>query len=120
MKLSYNYFMDNMSEVLKTLRSVDGWIVDDTKDKILITNIEKQYPKIDILEEARAWQVWMLDYNSKKAINHRSRFRNWCKKATEFKENNGKSASGYKQTGRSHRNAESEGHGDGVEITESW
>ena len=120
MKLNYNYFMDDMSEVLNVLRSVDGWDIDDSKDKVLVENIQKQYPTIDILEEARAWQVWMLDYKSKKSVNHRSRFRNWCKKATEFKENDGKSTSRYKQTGRSHRNAESEGHGESVQITESW
>lgn len=112
--------MDNMKEVLKVLRSVDGWIVDDKKDQTLIENITNQYTKIDILEEARAWQVWMLDYKSKKAVNYRSRFRNWCKKATEFKENDGKSTSRYKQTGRSHRKAESDGHGESVQITESW
>jgi len=112
--------MDNMKETLEVLRSVDGWIVDDNKDQLLLENISKQYTKIDILEEARAWQVWMLDYKAKKSVNHRSRFRNWCKKATEFKEQNGKSTSRYKQTGRSHRNAESDGHGESVQITESW
>jgi len=112
--------MDKMKETLKVLRSVDGWIVDDKKDQLLLENISKQYTKIDILEEARAWQVWMLDYKSKKSVNHRSRFRNWCKKATEFKENDGKSTSRYKQTGRSHRVAEKEGHGESVQITESW
>ena len=109
-----------MKETLEVLRSVDGWIVDDNKDQLLLENISKQYTKIDILEEARAWQVWMLDYKAKKSVNHRSRFRNWCKKATEFKEQNGKSTSRYKQTGRSHRNAESDGHGESVQITESW
>ena len=112
--------MDKMKETLEVLRSVDGWIVDDKKDQLLLENISKQYTKIDILEEARAWQVWMLDYKSKKSVNHRSRFRNWCKKATEFKEQNGQSTSRYKQTGRSHRNAESDGHGESVQITESW
>lgn len=112
--------MNNMTETLEVLRSVDGWIVDDSKDEILLQNIVKQYPKIDILEEARAWQVWMLDFKSKKAVNHRSRFRNWCKKATEFKENDGKSKSRYKETGRSHRSAEKDGHGDEVQLTESW
>lgn len=113
--------MDNMSEVLKVLRSVDGWNKDDTKDKVMLDNIKNQYPKIDLLEEARAWQVWMLDFDKKKKINHRARFRNWCKKATEFKEYDGQNKStGYKQTGRSHRQAEQEGHGDEVRFTESW
>ena len=87
----------------------------------MLDNIKNQYPKIDLLEEARAWQVWMLDFDKKKKINHRARFRNWCKKATEFKEYDGQNKStGYKQTGRSHRQAEQEGHGDEVRFTESW
>tara|TARA_Y100000591_G_C21735341_1_gene646324 strand:- start:764 stop:1102 length:339 start_codon:yes stop_codon:yes gene_type:complete len=112
--------MKDKQKILKVLRSVPNWDVDDEKDGILLDNIVKQYPKINMLEEARAWQVWMLDFKSKKTVNHRSRFRNWCKKATEFKEQDGKSKSGYRQTGRSHRNAEKEGHGESVRLTESW
>ena len=72
--------MKDKQKILKVLRSVPNWDVDDEKDGILLDNIVKQYPKINMLEEARAWQVWMLDFKSKKTVNHRSRFRNWCKK----------------------------------------
>lgn len=113
--------MKDTKKILEVLRSVDNWDSDDKKDKILLENIVMQYPKINLLEEARAWQVWMLDFKAKKNVNHRSRFRNWCKKATEFKENDGKNQNnGYRQTGRSHRNAEKEGHGEEVRFTESW
>lgn len=112
--------MSDMTDVLKVLRSVDGWVADEKKDNVMLDNIKQQYPKINLLEEARAWQVWMLDFKAKKNVNHRSRFRNWCKKATEFKENDGKIRSTSRENGRSHRVAEKEGHGDEVQFTESW
>jgi len=111
--------MNDMSEILKVLRSVEGWKLDDSKDKVMLETIKSAYPKIDLLEEARAWQVWMLDFDNKKKINHRARFRNWCKKATEYKENDGKNSSGYSAGGRAHRKAEA-GHGEEVRFTESW
>ena len=68
-------------ELLGILEHLPGWPFAHEKDLKHIRDVAKQYPKVDLVEQARWFSSWLLDNPLKKKSNPRLRFHNWIKNA---------------------------------------
>ena len=103
---------DRLTKAVEVLWSVDGWPRDQVKDLAFVRQLEDAFGG-NVYEEAVAWAAWMSEHEQKKQIKYRSRFRNWCFVAREFRERNAAKMA-------RHRGPEDEGHGDDVSATRGW
>ena len=66
-------------ECFRILASVKGYPSDPTTDAQLLTELEEEYPELDMLKELRAWRTYKLDVPFEAKSNPRSQLRNWMK-----------------------------------------
>ncbi|MFW6145608.1 MAG: hypothetical protein ACOC4Y_02285 [bacterium] len=71
-------------KILNIFKSVDNYPFDYETDLEHIREISTDYPDIDLLEKAKEWKTYKKDNPLKKKSNPRLQFRNWCKKAHEW------------------------------------
>lgn len=75
---STDWMYTEADKVVEQLHKHPGWPADRKKDRELICMLMEQYPTIDLSDEITKWRAWMLSYESKRKVNHRARFANWC------------------------------------------
>lgn len=75
--------MPGERQVLYELTRVQGFPRDMPKNLEYIRTLAVDFPKVDLLEEAKRWRAYMLDHPLHKKGNPRLRFRNWCEIATK-------------------------------------
>ncbi|MEW5804328.1 MAG: hypothetical protein AB1847_19715 [bacterium] len=75
------------AEVFLVLKGIKGYPFDQDKDLDFIRQLRKDFPTLDLYEEIKQWNAWMLDNRDrlKKRVNYRSRLRTWCKNASKWK-----------------------------------
>jgi hypothetical protein len=73
---------DRIDRIVALLHAQPGWPADLVKDRQLVALLVTQYPGINLADEIVKWRAWMLDHESRKKVNHRARFTNWCSKAS--------------------------------------
>ncbi len=64
-------------QVVEALRSVTGYPSDDARDLDLVRRMAADFPRVDLLAEARKWSTYKLDKPLERRSNARSQFRNW-------------------------------------------
>lgn len=76
---------DGTHEIVKELHKVKGYPADTDRDMEYVRDLKEQFPQLDLVEQARQWRAYMLDYDQKrrKGVNYRARFRVWCSKAND-------------------------------------
>ena len=67
--------------VLRELQATKGWPFDPATDEVFVKDLMSQFPRLDLPEEVRKYRAWLYDYDGKKKVRHRARFRNWCRNA---------------------------------------
>lgn len=108
---------DDEKRVVDVLHSVEGWPIDFGKDAEFLHRMQDVFPELDLYDEACGFAAWMSEHSQKKSLKHRARFRNWLKKADEFrKEKRGPGSGRYS----SHRDPQVEGHGETVQARKDW
>lgn len=108
--LPFDETVARLSRAVEVLWEVEGWPKDQLIDLRLVTQMEELY-QVDSYEEAIAWSAWMSEHEQKRKIKHRSRFRNWCKNAKQFRD--------ARKVAR-HRGPETDGHGEDVSARQRW
>ncbi len=63
--------------VIETLRDVQGYQRDDTKDQALVASLRAEFPTVDLLKAARGWKVRKLDEPLTPKSKPRAQFRQW-------------------------------------------
>jgi len=106
-------------EALQILWSLGEWPRDYEADVTLLRRLATLYPKVDLASEALSWLSWFVDKHRAKhpraAVAHRSRFTNWCAKASLWAEQ--KEIRG----GIRHRRPGTmEEHGEGNRVVTGW
>lgn len=66
-------------ETLSILKSVQGYKYKWAEDLAFIRDLATDFPKLDILGEAKAWKAYKRDKPLQAKSNPRSQFRNWCR-----------------------------------------
>lgn len=92
---------DRYDGYVELLHAVPGWPADEVKDRMLVQQLLKQYPQMDLAGEISKWAAWMLDHESRKKVRHRARFANWCGNADRWSRegHRGRHGSGRTSTG---------------------
>jgi hypothetical protein len=57
---------------------------DPAVDVSWLRDLIDEYPTVDVVEEIKKWRTWMLEHESRRKVNYRARFRNWCKRSAEW------------------------------------
>ena len=73
-------------EILRVIRDIPNYPFDYQKDIEHIRKLSLDYPDVDLLDEIKKWETWLLDKPLKKRSNPRLQIRNWMANATRFKE----------------------------------
>jgi len=82
-------------EILAILKSIPGWQFDYEKDLQQVREVAVDYPRVDMLAEAKLLRDWLKDNPLKKNSKPRARLRNWIRKADEFGRHKKKTESTY-------------------------
>ena len=80
---------DRVDAIIRRLHEVPGWPADPTKDRLLVVSLMRQYPWLELPEQITTWTAYLLDLNSRKKVNHRARFANWCSIAARPRRSSG-------------------------------
>lgn len=75
--------------VLSHLQQITGYPFEYDRDLQLVRLLAVQFPKVDLVETARKWQVYKLDRPLEAKSNPRSQFRTWVRKEQEFMQKRG-------------------------------
>ena len=70
-------------EVIRSLARVPGYPLDRKTDLELYHDLEKEYPKADVVEAIKSWSIAKIDKPLSKKSNPRLQIRNWLKKGFE-------------------------------------
>lgn len=70
-------------EVVRSLARVPGYPLDRKTDLELFHDLEKEYPKADVVEAIKSWSIAKIDKPLSKKSNPRLQIRNWLKKGFE-------------------------------------
>ena len=79
-------------EILSTLRSVASYPFDFAKDLAHIRSLALDYPRADLLAQAKKWATYKLDKPLAAKSNPRLQFRTWVGKSEEYAAKNGRPA----------------------------
>ncbi|HHW03383.1 MAG TPA: hypothetical protein GXX35_11365 [Thermoanaerobacterales bacterium] len=74
-----------LREILNQLQQIKDYPFDFDKDIDFIKSLLTDFPDLNLQEEIKKWATYKLDKPFKKKSNPRSQFRNWCKKALEWR-----------------------------------
>lgn len=92
---------DDLDAIVAALREFPEWPADDAKDREYARQLKAAYPGLDLIEEVRAWRLWMIDHDDKgRGVKSRARFTNWCRNAVRFGGSRGSAARSRQARGR--------------------
>ena len=75
---------DGTEKALHELWKTPGWPVDPVRDRSLISELQKQFPGVDLTEEFQKFRVWLIERGSGKEAASRGRYRRvreWVRRA---------------------------------------
>ena len=88
---------DDEAAFIQVLESIKGYPIDRTKDLEMYHELQKRYPKVDILEATKDWAVYKKDHPLEPKSNPRSQLNTSCKNCEKW----GKNQKGVKPSGAS-------------------
>lgn len=71
-------------EILSVLNTIKLYPFDYERDIEYIRDLLTEYPKVDLLAEAKKWKIYKIDKPLKKNSNARSQFKNWIKNSIKW------------------------------------
>lgn len=99
---------------MDVLHEIDKWPVDVGKDAAMLKKLADLYPDVNLEEEALGYALWCEQKRTKRP-NHRLGFRNWVKRAYEWKV-----VPGNRGSSERHRVPQTEEHGGDVRAVVDW
>lgn len=79
----YPFEPDYLDRALESLAAVPGYPFTDKHDKPLLTELIRDFPDVDIVEQIKAWHWYRVD-NPSRLKNPRGALRRWMLRAREF------------------------------------
>lgn len=78
---------DRFDGLVEKLWQTPGWKADPVRDRSLITQLSREFPELDLLNELGKFQTWLIGRGNERMVNGRGRYqrvRNWCANARQF------------------------------------
>jgi hypothetical protein len=79
----YPFESDYLERALETLAGVPGYPFDESHDRPLVSELVRDFPDIDIIDQVKAWRWYRVD-NPARLKNPRGALRRWMLRAREF------------------------------------
>jgi hypothetical protein len=75
--------IDGLMNLLHSIQWVEKgkvvrWPADPVRDRLMIEQLERKHPELDLRAEIEKWAAWMLDHEQKKEVRPRARLTTWC------------------------------------------
>ena len=72
---------DTLEAILEFLERISSYPFDEDKDREFFHEVLYDFPGLDVLEQLKAFQAWLLDLTEKRKINYRSTLRKWMRRS---------------------------------------
>ena len=72
---------DTLETILEFLERMSSYPFDEDKDREFFQEVLCDFPGLDVLEQLKAFQAWVLDLTEERKLNYRSTLRKWMKRS---------------------------------------
>lgn len=72
---------DTLEAILDFLERMGCYPFDEDKDREFFHEVLCDFPGLDVLEQLKSFQAWVLDLTEERKINYRSTLRKWMKRS---------------------------------------
>lgn len=84
--------INKVLDACEALRKMQGYPYIEEKDLPFVRDLLEEFPSLDLVEQIKQWQIWLLDNQEKigkgkKKINFRARLRRWCSNTSKWQKN---------------------------------
>ena len=76
---------DGIKQILEFLSRFASYPLDEDKDSEFFYEILQDFPGVDVLEQLKRFQAWILDLEEERKMNYRSTIRRWMKRVHDKK-----------------------------------
>lgn len=125
--MSQMLFGDKESEridaLVDELHKTPGWPVDEIRDRALLTELVRSFPRLDLADELMQFRVWLLQQDpgeAERRVKSRGRLqtiRNWCARTGRTRAKTGRKGGGGGRTSTSARPADAFGTESSVSLS---
>jgi hypothetical protein len=74
----------SLEEILEFLKRFGTYPYDEEKDREFLTELLQDFPTVNVLDQLKEFQAWVLDRDNDRKIGYRTAIRKWVKRSQQW------------------------------------